>query len=123
MTAQGELIHVKRKLGSSDLSHLFSQGYISAETIHAGPELRAAVRAKVEEQAQVQQRDAAKFCRFVKEPFSPSDLTVVYAILADWKGKPPRDRLPFFSKVNLRHYAQQLSRMGFNIAFAAVDAT
>jgi uncharacterized protein (TIGR04141 family) len=122
MTSHGELIHVKRKLGSSDLSHLFSQGYVSAETIHAGPDLRASVRAKIDEQAQVQRRDAAKFCHLLDEPFSPSGLTVVYAILADWQGKPPRDRMPFFSKVNLRHDAQQIARMGFNLAFAAIDA-
>lgn len=123
MTVHGELIHVKRKLGSADLSHLFSQGYVSAETIHAGPELRTAIRTKINEQAQLQRRDATKFCNLVGEPFSSVSLTVVYAILADWQGKPHGDRMPFFSKVNLRHHTQQISRMGFKVAFAAVDAT
>jgi uncharacterized protein (TIGR04141 family) len=123
LTAAGELVHVKRKLGSADLSHLFGQGYISAETIHAGPDLRSAVREKIEEQARMQKKDISRFSDLVADSFSTSRLTVVYAILADWKGKEPQRRMPFFSKVNLRHHTQQIRRMGFHVAFAAVDAT
>lgn len=122
MTASGELIHAKRKLGSSDLSHLFSQGYVSAETMHAGPDFRAIMRDKMSEQAREQGRDAGTFTRYLADPFRPGALTVVYAVLADWHGAAPKDRLPFFSKVNLRHHHQQLRRMGFNVAFAAVEA-
>jgi uncharacterized protein (TIGR04141 family) len=122
LTAAGELVHVKRKLGSSDLSHLFGQGYISAETIHAGPGLRSAVRERIVEQARAQKKDINLFSDLVGNPFSATRLTVVYAILANWKGKEPQQRLPFFSKVNLRHHTQQIRRMGFHVAFAAVDA-
>jgi uncharacterized protein (TIGR04141 family) len=123
MTSGGELIHVKRKLGSSDLSHLFSQGYVSAETIHASPNFRATIRRKILEAAQAQDKDPAAFSGYVDEPFSPARLTVVYAVAADWKGKAFHQRLPFFSKVNLRHHGQQLRRMGFKLAFAGVDAS
>jgi uncharacterized protein (TIGR04141 family) len=123
LTAAGEVVHVKRKLGSSDLSHLFSQGYVSAETVHAGPDFRSAVRAKVEEEAASQGKDAATFSIFFKEPFRPGRLTVVYAVLADWAGRALEDRLPFFSKVNLRHHGRQLRRMGFDLAFAPVQTS
>lgn len=122
ITSDGELIHVKRKLGSSDLSHLFGQGFVSAEVIHSGPGFRTVVRDKITAEAQAQSKTAATFAGLVAEPFSAEHLTVVYAVLADWKGKPPEERLPFFSKVNLRHHAQQISRMGYAVAFSGVDA-
>jgi len=122
MTSAGELIHAKRKFGSSELSHLFSQGYVSAETMHAGPDLRAVISAKIDEQAKAQGRDPRAFNQYLSEPFRPDALTVVYAVLADWQGQQAKDRLPFFSKINLRHHHQQLRRMGFNVAFAAVEA-
>lgn len=122
LTADGELVHVKRKLGSSGLSHLFAQGYVSAETIHAGPDLRTLVRARIEEQAKRRRRDAKAFLRPFNDPFEAKNATVVYAIIADWGGKPPSERLPFFSMVNLRHYTKRLRSMGFDVALAAVNA-
>ena len=122
MTAAGELVHVKRKLGSSDLSHLFAQGYVSAESFNAGPDLRIAIRSRIDEQAREQGRHPEDFTKFADDPFTPRDITVVYAILADWKSQAPQDRLPFFSMVNLRHYKKLISSMGFHVAFAAVEA-
>lgn len=122
ITSDGELIHVKRKLGSSDLSHLFGQGFVSAEVINSGPAFRTVVRDKITVEAQAQNKTVATFAGLIVEPFSAQHLTVVYAVLANWKGKPPEERLPFFSKVNLRHHTQQISRMGYGVAFAAVDA-
>jgi uncharacterized protein (TIGR04141 family) len=122
MTAAGELVHVKRKLGSSDLSHLFAQGYVSAESLNAGPDLRTAIRSRIDEEARDQHRHPEDFTKFATEPFESRELTVVYAILADWKGQAPQDRLPFFSMINLRHYRKLIRSMGFQVAFAAVDA-
>lgn len=122
LTAEGELVHVKRKLGSSDLSHLFGQGYVSAEAIHSGPEVRDRVRAKILSESAEQQKPGAQFEGWFKEPFNSGALSVVYAVLADWQGDAPEDRLPFFSKVNLRHHVRAISRMGYSVALTAVEA-
>lgn len=42
LTAAGDLIHVKRHFGSSDLSHLFSQGFVSAQLLQEDKVFRAA---------------------------------------------------------------------------------
>ena len=39
-----QLIHVKPHLGSSDLSHLFAQGRVSAELLHSNTEFRKMAR-------------------------------------------------------------------------------
>lgn len=122
LSSRGEVVHVKRKLGSADLSHLFSQGYVSAECMWESSDARDVIREKIKQQAKVRKRDAGAFTQYIEEPFSAGELTIVYAILADWKGRAPKDRLPFFSKVNLRHFVQLMKRMGFNVAIAAVDA-
>jgi uncharacterized protein (TIGR04141 family) len=48
------------------------------------------------------------------------DFTVVYAIIGKWKGKTLARALPFFSKVNLRRCANDLRRMGYNIAYKQI---
>lgn len=122
MTASGELIHVKRKLGSSTLSHLFAQGHVSGRTIHAGPGFRQEVREEIRLQARETGRSPETFATYIDEPFAPDSITVVYAILANWKGKGPEDRLPFFSMVNLRHHNRGITEMGFKVALAPMTA-
>ncbi len=104
-------IHVKRKLSSSDLSHLFSQGYVSGDLLWASPEYRRDVLSKAE-----------GFCSF--EPgqrIPPNKCTVVYAIVADWGDRDVAQALPFFSKVNLRRHAEDLRRMGYRVNYERVQ--
>ena len=44
LSSDGKLIHVKRNSGSSDLSHLFSQGVVSATALQDDPDFRALAR-------------------------------------------------------------------------------
>jgi len=114
-----ELIHVKRHLGSSDLSHLFSQGYVSAELLHSDGLFREKAHEKIASQA----AGTPGFDFFDTSAIHPSDFNVVYAVIADWHGRSVSEALPFFSKVNLRHFVENLYRMDFRVSFARVQTT
>ena len=116
LTPERELIHVKRHLGSRDLSHLFSQGVVSAELLQSNLEFRAEARAMVE----AEQPDSTILS---EEPFQASDFTVVYAIAEQWGSDSLSDRLPLFSKVTLSHSVQELTDRGYKVACARIDAT
>lgn len=117
-----ELIHVKRKLNSSSLSHLFAQGLISADLLLMNEEFRKKVRqriAELEKERHVGDRFSKLFP--MNRGITASAFTVVYAIIADWKGKTLAQRLPFFSKVNLRRTVQDLTRMGYGVAHKCIS--
>jgi len=128
LTQDGFLIHVKRKLGSSSLSHLFAQGYVSGDLFHMSQEYREAVLAKIREAEE--ERFAAtgdpsfvgRFSSFDPAGISPGGFEVVYAVVANWKGRTFVEALPFFSKVNLRRHARDLGRMGYKVSHKRVQA-
>jgi uncharacterized protein (TIGR04141 family) len=116
LARDGAFIHVKRKLGSSGLSHLFAQGFTSADAMHGDVRFRVDVHSLVS--------DVPGSGRFLEtlDPatYSSRDHEVVYAVIADWNGRSVREALPFFSKVTLRRTAEQLRRIGYKVAFARV---
>lgn len=121
LTSGGAFIHVKRKLSSSSLSHLFGQGYVSADLFLMNREYRAAIHDKIAE-CIVAQNKADIFSGFSVDSIRPGDHEVVYAIVAKWNGRSMSEALPFFSKVNLRNFVTNLRKMGFhNCTMAAVD--
>ena len=94
-----QLIHVKNKTSSSRLSHLFSQGTVSARVLAIDPPARDSVRAKVETvQRETGQSGYETIVPRADEEFRRSAFTVVYAVIAS--GEKPR--LPFFSLVSFR---------------------
>jgi uncharacterized protein (TIGR04141 family) len=128
LTQDGFLIHVKRKLGSSSLSHLFAQGYVSGDLFHMSQEYREAVLAKIrqaEEERAAATGDPSfvgRFSSFDPAGISPGGFEVVYAIVANWKGRAFVEALPFFSKVNLRRHARDLGRLGYRVSHKKVQA-
>jgi uncharacterized protein (TIGR04141 family) len=107
------IVHVKRKSGSSTLSHLFSQGVVSAELLHFDAGFREAVRAALGEHT--------GFGRAIPATrLSPSTFEVVFAVIAP---APRGDRhfLPFFSQVNFRRAINDLSARGYELALMRVD--
>jgi uncharacterized protein (TIGR04141 family) len=118
LSADRCLVHVKRHRGSSDLSHLFNQGLVSAELLQMNEEFRAAAIAKINQIAGA--RAQFNFLRSV--PFVPSDYEVVYAIVEAWKGRSMVEALPFFSKVALREVATNLRSRGFRVAMQQIEA-
>lgn len=113
-----QLIHVKRHLGSSDLSHLFAQGLVSAELLQMSREFRREANAKVV--AVAQGRDGFDFLD--QAGFVPSDFEVVYAVIERWRGRRCAEALPFFSKINLREVATNLQSRGFRVGLNQIQA-
>ena len=121
LTTDRKFVHVKRKLGSASLSHLFGQGYVSGDLFLASPGYRAAVAAEIA----VAEADKGSGPIFTDSlDFDHPDsaaIEVVYAVVADWNGDSVVDRLPFFSKVNLRRHTTDLRRMGYHVTFKRID--
>jgi uncharacterized protein (TIGR04141 family) len=112
-----DLIHVKRKLNSSSLSHLFAQGIVSADLLLMSTEFRQKVRQRISG-LEKERKTGNRFSQLLPSSrgITASAFTVVYGIIADWKGQTLAERLPFFSKVNLRRCVHDLTRMGYSVA-------
>jgi len=118
LTLDHEFVHVKRHLGSSDLSHLFAQGQVSAEVMQDEPAARKAIRAAI----RIASSNDASFDFVPAADIRPSDYTVVFGVIAAWRGRTLSQALPFFSKVNLRGHVIALRQRGFSVAFAQIGA-
>lgn len=116
LTASRRLIHVKRHLGSSDLSHLFSQGYVSACLLQEDKLFREAAANKIKS---ITSNPAFKF--FETSSLDTTKFEVVYAIVAAWKGRSITEALPFFSKVNLDSTVRNLINRGYHVGLSQVD--
>lgn len=123
LTADRCFIHVKRKLGSSTLSHLFAQGSVSADLFLMSKEYRTATLKKIqqEEQALGDPEAIGRFSTFKPDGITPREYGVSYAIVAKWGDRKLVQALPFFSKVNLRRHVEDLKRMGYQVSVARVD--
>ena len=108
LTADRDLIHIKRYGASSVLSHLFSQGVVSAEAFRADSVFRQ----------QALDLLPAEYRSFTAAQ-SPGagDFRVVYAVISDKAGDLT---LPFFSRVNIRHACRRLDAFGFRTAVAKI---
>jgi uncharacterized protein (TIGR04141 family) len=107
-----ELIHVKRDKGSAPLSHLFSQGLVSAQTLRYGPN-------------EARERFAAEILRLgrgrILDPgFRPKK--VVFAILMKDGKKLTADTLYPFSQVTLAHVARVLGTYDIEVEVIGVPA-
>ncbi|MGA3117668.1 MAG: TIGR04141 family sporadically distributed protein [Syntrophobacteraceae bacterium] len=100
-----ELIHVKLYGKSSVFSHLFSQGFVSAQLIQIDADFRKKVRGQL----------AAPFVDLIEINKKPGqdEFTVVYAVISEEKGGTLR--LPFFSRVNLNNTAKVLRGFGYRV--------
>ncbi|MCC6575008.1 MAG: TIGR04141 family sporadically distributed protein [Planctomycetes bacterium] len=110
MSRKGQLFAVKRYNGSATLSHLFSQGYVSAELFRDHKPYREAVAKHV----------PTKWGKLfdVNKP-EEAGLTFVYAIAGSPPGKVAKS-LPFFSKVNLRYFSRAIERLGYKVMVARI---
>jgi len=102
------LVHVKKYGGSAVLSHLFSQGLVSADLLLTDKTFRKEVNTKLS--------DSHKSVVSESEP-SPKDYTVVYAI-----GTSKNDlKLPFFSIINYRNAKKQLNLYQYNVLLVKIN--
>lgn len=107
--ADGYLIHVKKYSDSQTLSHLFSQGYVAAQTLTDDPEYRHAFIEKVEGLS-------ADFTDVATE--APQKVTFAIAVEGD---REIPSSLPTFSKVNLRGFVRKLRRMQVQPSLARIQ--
>ncbi len=107
--AEGYLIHVKKYSDSQTLSHLFSQGYVAAQTLTDDPEYRYAFIEKVE-----------TLSPDFKEVATNAPQKVTFAIAVERDRKIPSS-LPTFSKVNLRGFVRKLRRMQVQPSLARIQ--
>jgi uncharacterized protein (TIGR04141 family) len=116
LTRERQLIHVKKRGSSATLSHLFSQGLVSAELLAREPAFRQAVRAKVSELG-------ADYEGVLPEdrPVT-SDWEVGFVVITRSQRETPLT-LPFFSLVNLRSAVLRLQDLGYRVSVRRVDET
>jgi uncharacterized protein (TIGR04141 family) len=105
---QRAMLHVKRYGGSSVLSHLFSQGVVSATLFLQDPEFRKEVKKKLGRA----HRDGVPEGRPRVEGYE-----VGFAIVSRSAGDLV---LPFFSKVNLRNAARTLMGLGYRVTLTKI---
>lgn len=118
LTAGHQLIHVKLKLGSRDLSHLFSQGFVAANLLQSDSVFREATHQKIEALG-----GSKDFGFFNVNSLQAAEFEVIYVIVAPWRGRSLADALPFFSKINLLRTAEDLSNRGFRVGFVRIDTS
>lgn len=127
LTDSGLLVHVKKTDdGSRGLSHLFSQGYVSAELLVLDSSFREAALKRIKkvhsELPPEEKGDVTGFTRFSTDQFPVEKHEVVFALIGRWSSSDSlADGLSFFSKVNLRRNVEDLTRMAFSSSIKQVE--
>ena len=107
------IVHVKRSSRSSTLSHLFSQGVVSAETFLRDGTFREALLAKLREKGK---DDVARL--IPKGQPVARDWEVIYAIIGSNRGGVRA--LPFFSQLNFKIAAERLENSQFRVSLRQI---
>lgn len=106
ITKTHELICVKKYNSSSTLSHLFSQGYVSAVLLNDETQYREFIINKCT------QEFVGSSIKL--DSIDRQAITFVFAIASD-SDKSIKELLPFFSKINLIRTYKEITRMGFEV--------
>lgn len=111
------LIHVKKGHGSSVLSHLFNQGFVSGSML-----LQKTFRKEVNKQLKntaLRGNPAPNNWLFPEDnDYKPNDYTIVYGIITGKNTNRPK--IPFFSKVIFRQIAITLTNQGYNVCLSNI---
>jgi uncharacterized protein (TIGR04141 family) len=99
-----DMIHVKRYSGSGTLSHLFSQASVSGQLFKSDAAFREKVNTKLPASHRVPDP---------KAPILQGDYRVIIAVVG---GPTAFTKLPFFSRVTLKHTFTQLDAYGYKVA-------
>lgn len=113
LTKQKQLIHIKRKTRSSNLSHLFSQGRVSGTLLMDSKQFRAAWRKKL--------RTADPSFEDVIPTVKPGrdEYEIIFGVTTP-KPTDLLSSLPFFSRLNLRQAATELIRNGLKVSHKGI---
>ncbi|MFJ9952574.1 DUF6119 family protein [Kitasatospora sp. NPDC091207] len=105
----GTLVHVKRAKDSGPLSHLFVQGHVSADALHAESDANEALVTAVRK----------RFPTFPEGRFEPR--RVVFAIALKTGAALTPDSLFTVSKISLLHTARALQNLGIEVHVQGID--
>lgn len=111
LTKDNKFIHVKKNDSSSKLSHLFTQGTVSAQLLSSNPKFRKHINSKVKKKLGP---------TFLKAGGQNQDYEVVYAIV-DRREKELFEILPFFSMVSLAQSLELLKQMQYKYSLMKID--
>jgi len=109
-----KFVHVKRGLGSQELSYLFTQGVTSAEGYRNAREVRERLRALINATAAHVARQLP-----VDERPTPLSFEVVYAVVSGSPARVPRT-LPFFARAALARAVRTLEDLDFKFSAIGV---
>ena len=115
LTETLQFIHVKQKHNSANLSHLFSQCKISAESLIKDEGFRKAIVDKAKEKKKYN-------LSFIPlgNTFEASNCEIIIAIIR--KGsKPIEEDLSFFSLLNLKQSVITLKAFGYRVSVALIE--
>lgn len=105
-----KIIHIKKYSGSSVLSHLFAQGFVSAQLMLNDSDFRS----KVENKIHAISNDNYSFGNDI------NGYEVVFGIIA----KPNTQEIPLFSKINLNNIFTRIQNLqGFSASIAFIPNT
>jgi uncharacterized protein (TIGR04141 family) len=113
--ANKKFIHVKKRTSSATLSHLFSQGRISAVNFVHSEIFRNKVKLIIEKE-----NKAMSHCIPSGRP-KFKDFDVVYAIITSVTEKDWRYQIPFFSRLNLVEAYRELTDLGYNVLIKKIE--
>ena len=111
-----QFIHLKDGHSSGPISHLWSQGVVSAEAFVSDPEFRKKLRAKAKSFGRGFESHFPK----AAEKVAREDYEVVFGIMR----KPYADGtvgLPFFSKVSLLASVERITQFGIPVAIELIE--
>lgn len=109
LTDQHDAFHVKRYGQASALSHLFAQGVVSGELFQIDAEFRKRVNEKLPKTHRLNNpANRPKLDQF----------RMVFAIVSD---SPGPLKIPFFSRLNLKHAVRRLNAYGYRVAKAKIS--
>lgn len=109
LTLKKDIIHVKKYGGSSVLSHLFNQGFVSAELFISD----IAFREKL-----ISECLPTSYRKIIttKKPVA-TQFKIIFAIIT----KKKKLNLPFFSKVSLKNHKRILEAYGFKVFLSKIN--
>jgi uncharacterized protein (TIGR04141 family) len=109
-----EFIHVKFKNSSATLSHLFAQGKISAYALRKDKNFRKNLRKKFQEI-----NIDKELIPIETREFIPSNYTITFALIEENR-RSFIESLPFFSLLNYRLTAEDLTLLGYKVKFKKI---
>lgn len=116
LSLTGDFIHLKDGNSSGSISHLWSQGVVSAEALVSDADFRKKLRARVKAAGRGFEAQLPK----ATEKVTREKYKVVYGIMR----KPYADGqidIPFFSKVSLQAAAERIAQFGLSIAVELIQ--